>query len=380
MVESNLINTDNDHCSTYQFFIPRTDHKQVKTDVEKAVKPFIGKTEDANFTVELDSIEFDFRSVANFDFDQHYIPNNNNNKNDDWIKLQLTLRVQPANTEHSEAQQREAKVKFGQIESRVRAIIAHYGHKSINDNFLNFKDVPFDLHKAYHLLMEFSRNNPKVQSMVELINRELSHHKTSDTFCLSFNGGKDGTVLLHTLAVLYYHQYPGHGPLHLMMIETGEQFAEADLFVRRVVAYYGAKLCTYSGQNMKDALRQVKSNSQFGTFFMGVRRSDFPSPKRDQLSPVQGTDPGWPQFSRVSPLLDWTYSDIWHYLRTLNVPYCPLYDYGYTSIDYPSNTQVNPLLRVNLTEPNIASLSSIPFLYLPAYYLQRDNMERYCRT
>jgi len=41
------------------------------------------------------------------------------------------------------------------------------------------------------------------------------------------------------------------------------------------------------------------------------------------------TDPGWPSFERVHPIINWDYSYIWDFLRRLGVEYCELYDEGW---------------------------------------------------
>eukprot|EP00123_Amoebidium_parasiticum_P006673 comp17571_c1_seq2/m.17186 comp17571_c1_seq2/g.17186 ORF comp17571_c1_seq2/g.17186 comp17571_c1_seq2/m.17186 type:complete len:100 (-) comp17571_c1_seq2:104-403(-) len=77
-------------------------------------------------------------------------------------------------------------------------------------------------------------------------------------------------------------------------------------------------------------------------------------------------DKGWPRVMRVHPILHWSYSQIWEFLRRLNVPYCSLYDRGYTSIGNVHNTIPNPALRND----------QAPSGYDPAWKLADERLER----
>ena len=108
-----------------------------------------------------------------------------------------------------------------------------------------------------------------------------------------------------------------------------------------------------------------------------------PTGKLDFKTP---TDPGWPSFLRVHPVINWTYEQIWEYLRRFNVPYCSLYDLGYGK--HPASL----LLRFTLNTSRYTSLGSThntyrnPALqdqngeYKPAYELPDGSKERCGRS
>lgn len=84
---------------------------------------------------------------------------------------------------------------------------------------------------------------------------------------------------------------------------------------------------------------------------------------------------------RLNPLLEWSYHDVWHYIHLNSVPYCSLYDRGYTSIGNRANTVPNPHLRRTDAECECGSKSDAVCScdlggYRPAWELQDATMER----
>ena len=75
--------------------------------------------------------------------------------------------------------------------------------------------------------------------------------------------------------------------------------------------------------------------------FMGTRRDDPDGKLQPTFSP---TDPSWPPLCRVNPILEFNYHDIWRFLRIYSLPYCSLYDRGFTSIGTIDDTTTNELL------------------------------------
>jgi FAD synthetase len=99
---------------------------------------------------------------------------------------------------------------------------------------------------------------------------------------------------------------------------------------------------------------------------MGVRRTD---PHSSNLKYFSSTDESWPSFMRINPILEWDLDNIWNYIKLLNIPYCILYDRGYTSIGNMDDTLPNDCLRNSEMQSGFS----------PAYSFYDTNNERFGR-
>lgn len=70
----------------------------------------------------------------------------------------------------------------------------------------------------------------------------------------------------------------------------------------------------------------------------------------------------------MCPILNWNYNDVWDFIFQFNIPYCSLYDQGYTSIGNKSDTIKNPKLFNQKLQ-----------IYEPAFKLCNQNFERNSR-
>jgi phosphoadenosine phosphosulfate reductase len=69
----------------------------------------------------------------------------------------------------------------------------------------------------------------------------------------------------------------------------------------------------------------------YSVWFTGLRREQ--SPTRAHLQVTETTTlPSGHMLSKVSPLAEWDWKQVWSYISANDIPYLPLYDQGYTSI------------------------------------------------
>jgi len=66
-----------------------------------------------------------------------------------------------------------------------------------------------------------------------------------------------------------------------------------------------------------------------GAWITGVRREQ--SSTRALAQPVE-IDQANGGIAKISPILDWTHEEVWHYIRSRRLPYNPLHDKGFPSI------------------------------------------------
>lgn len=97
-----------------------------------------------------------------------------------------------------------------------------------------------------------------------------------DSLALSFNGGKDCTVLLHLVAAVMSRLGYGDKAIRTVFVTYPNPFPHVDAFVKVCIGRYRLE-CVYVPGPMKQALQQyLESNSSapIKAIFVGIRRTD----------------------------------------------------------------------------------------------------------
>lgn len=204
------------------------------------------------------------------------------------------------------------------------------------------------------------KTRSRVQEGLEVCREALAQYGYS-SLAISFNGGKDCLVMLYLILAVLEEKSLFVTNIPTVYIRTEHTFAEVDNFVTECAKKYHLSVDSIT-KPMKPALETyLDKHNDISAIFVGIRRAD---PFTRGLKYIQRTDTGWPDFMRIHPVLEWEYDDIWIFLRELEIPYCVLYDQGYTSLGSTTSTVRNPDLRREDGS------------YKPAYSLTDNTLER----
>jgi phosphoadenosine phosphosulfate reductase len=171
----------------------------------------------------------------------------------------------------------------------------------------------------------------KMQVTIERIRQ----FEPPEGYYLAFSGGKD-SVVLKTLANIAGVKYDAH------MSWTSVDPPEVMDFVRRYhpdVIFDRPKKTMWQliiknkfppTRLMRFCCSELKEcHGMNRVILTGIRGDESNKRKNRGMIELCRTDP---RKRYVHPLIDWTQSDVWEFIKTRNVPYCSLYDKGFDRI------------------------------------------------
>ncbi|KAK8795631.1 hypothetical protein WA158_000288 [Blastocystis sp. Blastoise] len=169
---------------------------------------------------------------------------------------------------------------------------------------------------------------------------------------ISYNGGKESDVILHLLriALVSYNQPETFdienlkdAKINSMYFESDDDFEEITQHVISVQENLQMNMIV-KNTSFQKGIQDILDNTSVEAILLGNRSTD---PYSKSLTSFSPSSPGWPTFMRILPILDWTYGEVWLFIDIFNIPYCQLYNLGYSSIGKKGNTIPNPLLQTS---------------------------------
>eukprot|EP00537_Pseudo-nitzschia_pungens_P013429 CAMPEP_0172386754 /NCGR_PEP_ID=MMETSP1061-20121228/4212_1 /TAXON_ID=37318 /ORGANISM="Pseudo-nitzschia pungens, Strain cf. pungens" /LENGTH=725 /DNA_ID=CAMNT_0013116215 /DNA_START=318 /DNA_END=2498 /DNA_ORIENTATION=+ len=215
--------------------------------------------------------------------------------------------------------------------------------------------------------------SPGIQSALETLDHAYRLYGPESVIC-SFNGGKDAVVILHLVRAVHakYYNATGTTPIRprAVYFNNHDEFSEVTAFLEDSVSTYDLDMVAFehgvgfaAGLNILVEHNFVGGSTTTNTnrltlpmaFVLGTRDSDPNAAGQDRFCPSSD----WmPPFMRVNPVLEWNYGLVWHFLRLFKLPYCSLYDQGYTSLGTTKDTLPCPALVVHPEEVHNNNSSS----------------------
>ena len=195
-------------------------------------------------------------------------------------------------------------------------------------------------------------DHARCKKSLEVIQEAIETYKEGLWF--SLNSGKDNTACFFMTAAILYRRMGYKSKdfeLKCVYFEEEDPFEECDEYMDFIKRNFKVNLLVLKnsenlakGKFMKQELRRVVGQMGMKAVIMGSRRTD---PYCGQLTHIcrSSVEEEWPDFMRVHPIIDWDFKEIWNFFNICKIPYCSLYDKGYTYLGDRQDSVPNPFLR-----------------------------------
>jgi phosphoadenosine phosphosulfate reductase len=187
----------------------------------------------------------------------------------------------------------------------------------------------------------------------EIIKTVLAHAKNP---CICFSGGKKSLVLLHLIKSVT------RMPLTVIFINTTVLFEDTCHYVEKMRKLWGFQLVISTPQAQSDTIAretdiccnsliiaplcEIIQKNGFDYVFIGSVLAE------DRMKRLLDAHPEKKKCIPVSPAEHFLNEDIWQYIHAYNLPYCSLYDKGYTTVDCKPCSQIDEFRQKNSLMPN----------------------------
>jgi molybdenum cofactor synthesis domain-containing protein len=224
----------------------------------------------------------------------------------------------------------------------------------------------------------------------------------------SYNGGKDAVAILHLMRAAHAHYYDTqitmrkdqestttstctstpllykHRP-RVIYFDHPKEFPEILDLLHHTTTQFDLDMLAFDcGVSFPNGLKLLVDTKNDGAsqlaFVLGTRTSDPNAMRQGHFAPSSSY---MPPFMRINPILDWNFGHVWHFLRLFQLPYCGLYDQGYTSLGNVDDTLPCPALLKKTPESQPAAAGGTgtgdntdTSTHWPAYMLDDWDQER----
>ncbi len=264
--------------------------------------------------------------------------------------------------------------------------------------------------------MDYPYNNKNsIASVVKLALHDLEMaYRLYGPYCMigSYNGGKDAVVIFHLMRAVHAHHCrnmmeDNNNNSHMIIprprvvyFQHRDEFPEVLSLLRDTVERYDVDMLAFSegvsfmeglrylvernfipgmdGYSFRNNVRSYRSAPHPLAFVLGTRKND---PNAGSQGVYAPSSTYMPPFLRCNPILDWTYGDVWEFLRTFDLPYCILYDRGYTSLGnvgdtFPCPALLKTMRNMPMEMKGADNIGDDDDEYWPAYMLRDWDLER----